>query len=242
MAMAARFCVFLLLVFWALPFSGEFTRRLVVWNVGQGQWVTLLDEHGCWHFDTGGEKAPWREIMALCRGRPNRLSFSHWDWDHLSFASRLRNYVPDVCVDYPPAGKPESARKERLMNGLPACSGKPHYETWVDENGRSSNDKSRVVWWRGVLIPGDSTRKEEKYWIHAFHHLRETKFLVLGHHGSRTSTSKGLLDQMPYLQAAIASARRKKYGHPHPETERELMEYRDPMLTTEEWGTLVFDL
>ena len=103
--MAARSSLFILALMWSVPLSSEFlAQALVVWNVGQGQWVTVIEERTCWHFDTGGEKAPRPQIVRACRARHNVVSYSHWDWDHLSFAPRLSTWLPDICLLFPPYG------------------------------------------------------------------------------------------------------------------------------------------
>ncbi|MBX3021934.1 MAG: hydrolase [Bdellovibrionales bacterium] len=229
------------MILWAWPLAKEFSHQLIVWNVGQGQWVTLVDNRGCWHFDTGGERPPWKEVMRLCRARRNFLTYSHWDWDHISFTGGLKNFLPQVCVLHPPVGR-ASPRKMRLLRGLRACAEREVFTSWSDPHGRNANGLSRVVWWRGVLIPGDSTRVEEKFWVHAFKQLRETRILILGHHGSQTSTSNALLDRIPYTLAAVASARFRRYRHPHKRVERDLQLREIPLLRTEEWGHLIFDL
>jgi competence protein ComEC len=239
--MAARLGLFALVLTWSLRLAVDFRKELIVWNVGQGQWVTLVDESGCWHFDMGGEKAPWRGIRRVCRGRRNFLTFSHWDWDHISFARTARYQLPNACLLYGPVG-PTSAYKRRQISGYPLCRINAPFETWVNPSGRTANDKSRVVWWRGILIPGDSPRAQEKLWLAHFPHLQATRILILGHHGSRTSTGLPLLDRLLETQAAVASARFAKYGHPHAETRRNLARHRIPLLRTEDWGTIVFEL
>lgn len=238
--MAARFGLFALILLLGTRLEPEVRSELIVWNIGQGQWVTVVDATACWHFDMGGEHAPWKAIIKLCHDRPNRISLSHWDWDHISFTIRAHGQLPNVCLLLPPVGS-STSKKEHAVLAIKPCQIRPPFEHWVDENGETANDKSRVVWWKGILIPGDSTIKEEKHWIHQLPHLRETRILVLGHHGSQTSTSRLLLDQLPLLNSAIASARQKKYGHPHLRVQRDLRLYRAPLLRTEEWGTLHFE-
>jgi competence protein ComEC len=72
--------------------------------------------------------------------------------------------------------------------------------------------------------------------------LSGSRILVLGHHGSRTSTSSLLLDHLPRLTAAVSSARFRKYGHPHARVRRDLAKRHIPLLRTEEWGNLHFEL
>jgi competence protein ComEC len=105
---------------------------------------------------------------------------------------------------------------------------------------RNSNDQSEILFSTTfqVIFPGDSSKAQEKYW-------REqapayTKGLILGHHGSSTSTSKELLKQMPSLKWAVASARFRRYGHPHWKVAELLKKHRIPLLKTEDWGHLHF--
>lgn len=235
--MAARFGVFLLFYLLGVRGAEEVTPELIVWNVGQGQWVTVIDESACWHIDMGGEFAPWREVMERCRNRANRISLSHWDQDHIVFVGGARMKLPNLCLLNAPVGR-SSPRKEALIASLPPCADHAPFAQWSDDGGKSANDKSWVVNWRGVLAPGDSTRHEEKKWIHALEGLAEVRVLILGHHGSRTSTSKELLFNLPNIRMAIASARKRRYGHPHPEVVRELSQKNVPLLRTEEWGHL----
>mgnify|MGYP001183628743 FL=1 len=225
----------MMLVLLARPLSPEIAPELVIWNVGQGQWVTLRDTESCRHFDMGGEFAPWRQIIVACRELPNRVSFSHWDWDHVSFAGQARGFLPEICVSVRPGGV-ATEKKERGLSRYPPCPGKAAH--WVSPNSRTANASSHVYLVDGILIPGDSSRAEEKIWSRAIAEVANARVLVLGHHGSRTSTSKELLRRLPRLRLAIASARERRYGHPHPEVMRELRMKRVPVLKTEDWGTI----
>lgn len=240
--MAARGCLFLMVLLSAIRIERDSRPLLIAWNVGQGQWVSLVDGRFCWHFDTGGENAPWTGLIHHCRDKQNILTYSHWDWDHVSFASQARHRLPDLCVLLPPEG-PTSERKKRLISAIPRCRmTTPPYESWINASARTANAKSRVVWWRGILIPGDSPAAEEKRWVQAFPHLADSRLLVLGHHGSQSSTSRRLLIHAAKIRMAIASARRQRYGHPHPRVERDLRDFRIPLLTTESWGTIAIEL
>ena len=229
----------------AIPLNREGKRQLVVWNVGQGQWVTLVEDQACWHFDVGGERAPWAAITRACRGRVNRVCISHWDWDHLSFAAQIPRHLPRACLALAPSpnlSPTVSRRKQSALTRLPACPAQADFATWTDFAAPTENDRSRVVWWDGILIPGDSTRARERIWISAFKNLRQTRLLILGHHGSQSSTSRALLNHLPELKMAVASARRQKYGHPHPAVRNALQAAHVALLTTEDWNSLYFDL
>lgn len=104
----------------------------------------------------------------------------------------------------------------------------------------SQNDQSHVSFDPRfhALFPGDSPRAQEKRWFPQA--PLDTRILVLGHHGSRTATSHQLVARLRHLKMAIASARFKKYGHPHIETKARLKQAHVPLLKTEDWGHLIF--
>jgi len=235
--MAARVCVFLLVFLLGTYASRDSPPELIVWNVGQGQWATIIDDQACWHIDMGGEFAPWKEIRALCRTRENRISLSHWDMDHIGFAGGARSQLPNLCLINAPEG-PASVKKESLVLSLPRCGVPSPYTQWSNPKGKTANAKSWVVLWRGVLAPGDSPRDQEKLWTRHLEGLEKVRFFILGHHGSRTSTSVELLQRLTHVKLAIASSRFRRYGHPHEEVVRELDHARIPLLRTEEWGTI----
>lgn len=249
--MAARACVFIIVLLLAKLVEPETPARWVIWNVGQGLWITRIENGDCRHFDMGGEWAPWAEVMALCRTRKNRVWLSHWDSDHIAFVGRARYFLPNLCREELPTGQP-SWRKRAMVERLPTCaptqtpSPGQGYITWRPDKSPTlqtstlkSNDASSVAAWRGLLIPGDSSKKMEKIWIRELDGMAEVRFLALGHHGSRTSTSRDLLASLPGLRMAIASARKRRYGHPHRETVELLQRFKVPVLGTEDWGNIV---
>jgi competence protein ComEC len=237
---AARFGLFLSILLAAHSLAREFPVSLTVWNVGQGQWVTLADERGCWHFDMGGEFAPWAAIMRECRARRNFVWLSHWDSDHVSFTGSARRILPDICFLGRPSGE-ASFKKLSRLRGARDCGFRVEFAHWDGADKGTANERSRVALADGVLIPGDSTRRQEKTWVHALKEISSAKILVLGHHGSRTSTSKDLLKVLR-LNMAIASARFRRYGHPHAEVRAQLLKARVPLLKTEDWGTIRIEL
>ncbi len=230
-------------------------QQLVVWNVGQGQWVTWEHDGICEHFDIGGELAPWKLIAEHCRSKKNRAHFSHWDWDHIGLAAKAARRFSDFCVVDFPRGPAPSKGKEAILS-LPNCQDEAggekafptlfhsHQIYWKDSSPMeklSSNDLSRVFEAGDAVIPGDSTKREEKLWARRATDFRP-RVLVLGHHGSRTSSSELLLHALPSLTMAIASARKARYGHPHQEVCERLHEHHVALLKTEDWGTIRIEL
>jgi competence protein ComEC len=214
----------------------------VVWNVGQGLWTTEVDFQRCQHFDTGGEFYPLAKIKRWCGDKENQIFLSHWDLDHISGLKKRKILGSKICLALRPIGT-ANARKEALLEGLPECKRDSRLQIYSPTDGRAeSNDRSHIILNRDILLPGDSTSQMEKFWRHQLPGISRTHFLILGHHGSKTSTSEVLVQSLPELKMAIASARWKKYHHPHFQIQSRLKEHGIPLLRTEEWGNLWFAL
>lgn len=130
------------------------------------------------------------------------------------------------------------AEKKRVFSYLIELSKESHFR--IRKRNINPNDLSLVYQSSSyqVLFPGDSPIQREKQWIDEIR--KPVRGIVLGHHGSKTSTSKALLDHLPDVKWAVASARKKKYGHPHEKVVLALKKRRIPLLKTEDWGHLHF--
>lgn len=225
-------------------FSKFLAAQLIVWNVGQGQWVTEVTSQYCLHYDLGGEVSAVKEAHRFCQNKMNYLFLSHWDWDHISFAAPFAAKVRLSCLLETPSG-PTASWKRKYIDQIPLCktNDKPQpiiYSPSPQKNLRP-NDRSQIAFSKlfGVLLPGDSPGSQEKKWISSMP-ADSIVGLVLGHHGSRTSTSPALLASLPRLRWAVASSRFEKYGHPHAKVKSRLESLKIPLLRTEDWGHLHF--
>jgi competence protein ComEC len=241
-----NFCIaiFLIIMLSASPLKNNVLRNFtIVWNVGQGQWVTALLGNECLHFDAGGEFFPWKKISRVCSRKSNKLFLSHWDWDHIGALSHWPKWPS--CIALHPLGQ-TTKRKSEILGSIPDCSSPTGHHmvapmVWTpSSDAEESNAKSHVVLFKNFLMPGDSPKEQELHWKNQSWILH-TRILVLGHHGSHTSTSPQLLSQLPHLKMAIASARWKRYHHPHAEIEALLKQRHIPMIRTEDWGNIWFE-
>lgn len=215
----------------------------VIWNIGQGQWTTAIQENKCLHFDLGGEKRPLSFIKNPCGQKENHLYLSHWDMDHIGFMKIARTLMRNSCMSVIPRGK-TSPHKENLISQIKKCTERDTDVTEIKtrENTPDSNSSSHVqVYDNKILIPGDSPITEEKYWAQYARKL-PIQILILGHHGSRTSTGDYLLKQLPRLKLAIASSRYARYRHPHAETLQRLRKNKTPVILTEDWGHIGIEI
>ena len=237
-------CIFL---FPLHQFSQGKKAQLIIWYVGQGQMVTYSDITTCLHFDMGGEFFPLRKLIKECERKQNKVFFSHWDWDHISFARKAWRRLPSFCrLNFP--GGEGNKRKQKFLSVVPSCDGKSiksskkifreivFHAHW-NKSGKhtDSNKHSRVVIVKDiVLIPGDSPGSSEKLWQEKIRSPIE--ILIVSHHGSRYSTTPKLLTYLPHLKIALASSRKKRYGHPHPLVGKRLARKGVPLLSTEDFN------
>ena len=210
-----------------------FPYNFIVWNVGQGQWITFIDSDICYHFDMGGEKYA-RDAEKICESKANKIFISHLDWDHINFINRFSKNIREVCLIYP-------RRLIKHLKRISKCSKYPQFIQRVFNglNKGNKNDSSIVYKINNkVLITGDSPMKLEKVFSSS---LKKIDILILGHHGSATSTSIKLLKSInPNI--AIASARKKRYGHPHKKVIRKLRKQKIVLLETQKQGHIYLAL
>lgn len=219
---------------------------VIIWNVGQGQFISAVSSASCMHFDMGGEFFPWKKIFWQCRNKSNKAFLSHWDWDHIGALGKLNDLpntpMKNLCIALHPIGA-STKHKMKTLSAFPSCpilhNREPLY-IWKPQEQKKTKDTntlSQVLLNRDILIPGDSPVDQEKIWSH-LPWVKQSRILILGHHGSKTSTSQELLNLLPNLKMAISSARWQRYHHPHALVEARLKEARIPLLRTEDWGNI----
>jgi competence protein ComEC len=111
------------------------------------------------------------------------------------------------------------------------------------ERRRGANDNSMVLritfGERTAMLMGDAERDEEAELV-AHQRDLHADFLKVGHHGSRTSTSGGLLERVQPSVAAISCGVRNRFGHPHAEPLSRLLEREVSVLRTDRGGAVIW--
>ncbi len=214
--------------------------------------MTIVTDRACHHFDIGGEKWP-PPVQHWCRSRDNDLFISHGDEDHIKFVPWAVRHLPRFCLVAGPLDEISARKKQNLSLARP-CSAESARDAGIREittlpthvSEHDHNLLSRVYVFDSpegaVLLPGDSIVEGEALWLKQLRAEYHIRILVLGHHGSRTSTGEALLRHLPDLSIAIASARKAKYGHPHAEVVRRLLDHHISVLTTEDYGHIAIRL
>jgi competence protein ComEC len=111
------------------------------------------------------------------------------------------------------------------------------------DRDRGANDNSLVVrigfGRRHALLVGDAEHGAEAALLRGASASRlRADVLKIGHHGSRTSTTRAFLDAVAPTFAAISCGVRNRFGHPHPNTLATLRDAHVPYARTDRDGAI----
>jgi competence protein ComEC len=154
---------------------------------------------------------------------------THDDFDHNGgLVSLMKSFHVNRVIDQP---------FDRFQVGQWTITNYQYFlDVLVEDNERSLiiGIANQTCQW---LVMGDATIRTEEYLMQFFPNLR-ARFLRIGHHGSLTSTSTSLLDQIQPSEAIISNGGANLYGHPHPQVLERLQERNIRIRRTDQEGTI----
>ena len=200
-----------------------------VWvlDVGQGQAVWVKTARHSLIYDAGpfmsGFDAGERMVVPVLRGfaqtHLDMLLISHADADHAGGAQAI---IDAVQVKQVISGQPT---EHPLHFAAQSCTEQQWqwdgvwFWRWQWQNGKDSNQKSCVLLidaqGERLLLTGDLDAAGEAALLADWPWLK-VDWLVAGHHGSRTSTSRRFVQGITPQYALISRGKHNSYGHPHP--------------------------
>lgn len=214
--------------------SGQQLRMTVI-DVGQGLSVLVETAHHTLLYDTGPAMGPHadagvRVVLPVLRqrgvARLDRLVLSHDDLDHTGGAAAILAGLP---VAEMLGARPAGLALPPGLRWRPCVAGQAwQWEGWDfhmlypgnDSTGLGDNDRSCVLrisrGGQAVLLPGDLERRGEQALLAAAPGDLAAGVLVLGHHGSRTSTSPEFLAAVRPRWALVSAGYRNSFRHPSP--------------------------
>ena len=205
-------------------------------NVGQGDATLVMSQGQSLLIDTGGvltfdisDNVLIPYFKKLRMTHLDYLIITHDDFDHNGgLATLIQNFSVGQVIDQP---FPSFRIGQWTIT---------HYQYFLsvleEDNERSlmiGIEQATCRW----LIMGDATVKTEQYFMQYFPTITSS-ILRIGHHGSLTSTSTRLLDQLQPKHAIISSGGGNRYGHPHPEVLQRLQERNIRIRRTDLEGTI----
>ena len=245
------------------PAAGQF--ELLVADVGQGNAVLVRTSGHTLLYDAGPRysresDAGHRVLVPLLRAlgeRLDRVVVSHRDSDHAGGAAavlgmqRDADFVSSIGADHVLAGlravRPCLAGQRWIWDGVVFEFLHP---TMADLASRQPpNALSCVLRIQALghggeagaaaLLTGDIERAQEQRLVAAGAPLK-ADFLLVPHHGSRTSSSAEWLDAVAPSLAFVQAGYRNRFGHPAPLVVARYRERGIPLLSTPHCGALTW--
>jgi competence protein ComEC len=250
--------ILLLPVYCRLEARQEGTLRLSIIDVGQGLSVLLQTQHHSLLYDTGANTmAGERIITPYLRwsgvSRLDRLMISHNDSDHTGGADALLAQIPIQQAFY--SALPEGYTLPKNISQQ-HCQAGQHWQ-WeqvnfavlspiVGQHYDKDNNRSCVLRVSGqgfsVLLTGDMETPAEKNLLAANSRQLASQILVLGHHGSKTSTSPEFLAAVNPQLAIVSAGYRNQFSHPSAPVIERLNAKNIAIDNTITQGTLIYQL
>lgn len=229
-------------------------------DVGQGSSTLFLSGNQSVLVDCGGNSQTdpgdlaADRLAALGTAQLDALILTHLDEDHFSGVPQLfwRLNIRQVYLYH---GMSDSQHLEQLLElakaeGCPVTfveetttvsAGSTQFTLYPPLSGGSSNEECLSVLCSAngfdALITGDSDSFTESLLL-KYYPIPDLELLVVGHHGSKYSTSAALLDALR-PEFAVISAGYNSYGHPAAETLERLHNADAQILRTDQSGTVI---
>ena len=201
-----------------------------VWllDVGQGQAVWIKTAQHSLLYDAGpfmagfdaGERIVVPFLQVFSQTHLDLLLISHADADHAGGAQALLSAI-DVAqvISGQPAEHPHSFAAQVCTEQQWQWDG-VWFWRWQWQHAKDSNQKSCVLLISAqgerLLLTGDLDAAGEAALLADWPWLK-VDWLVAGHHGSRTSTSRVFLQAITPHSVLISRGKHNSYGHPHPQ-------------------------
>lgn len=238
-----------LLVSWFLPRLDDF--RLTVLDVGQGQCLLFQSEGKTYLVDCGGDNAQDAADLAadtlLSQGvrRLDGVILTHFDADHAAGLPYLLTRIPADILFLPEEDPGYGAGRSSLTveRSYQISYSNTLISLISGDPALSDNDGSLCVLFQtagtDILVTGDRSAAGEAALMEKIA-LPELEVLIVGHHGSKTSTSLDLLEATHPKVAVISVGADNSYGHPAPEILDRLAQFGCTVYRTDEDGTIIY--
>ena len=206
-------------------------------NVGQGDSIIIQNHFHAVMIDTGGN-----------------LSFDMAEKTLIPFMYKKHIYSLDALItthdDFDHSGAADSLMKNfRVKQRLTSDSDFPYevgnirLENLNHYEAKDENDSSLVLTLdlneKKYLFMGDAPKEIERQIIRDNPNLT-CDILKVGHHGSKTSTDEGFIQQVRPKEAIISCGRKNKFGHPNQEVLETLYRYDVKIRRTDIEGTISY--
>jgi competence protein ComEC len=229
--------------------------RMTMLDVGQGQCLVLHTDGKTYLIDCGGSGEDTGEIATRYLRQKgifhiDGVILTHFDADHTQGLTQLLCRIPVNAVYHP---APAEGEREFLHQLAPITTlhliteaaelsfGETALRLYpVGTAQTGENESGLCILAAGekcdILVTGDLGAEKERELLSRYI-LPDVEILVAGHHGSRYSTSRPLLDAVK-PELALISVGENSYGHPHDDALNRLTALGAEVYTTLDNGNL----
>jgi len=239
---------------------------VTILDVGQGSGAYIKTDDGFEVLVDVGETNKTLRVLGSIRpwwdNHIDLMIISHADKDHAGMAPRIlrrfkiSNYIesPKISQD----GLSRTIRDELVERKVNQMKTNPLDTITISENTTltflspssseanelNDNDASVIfilsMYGKKFLFMGDASAEIEKELAHRYSTLLDVDVLIVGHHGSKTSTSEDFLKVVNPEYAVISLGQDNRYGHPHASVLDRLEKRGVSLLRTDTHGTIQF--
>ena len=237
----------------------DFNTYVYFLDVGQGDSYLIYSNHKVILIDTGGNDNikvcdnTIKFLKSTGKSKINYLVLTHGDYDHMGEAMNLVNNFKVEKVIFN-CGEFNELEKD-LIKVLDKKK-IPYYscikELNIDDNKLyflnnkdygNENDNSSVIYTKlnnyKFLFMGDAGVEVEEDLIEKYN-LQDIDVLKVGHHGSKTSSSKKFIDEIEPKYSIISVGKNNRYGHPNKEVLDTLNDSK--IYRTDQDGSIMFKI
>ena len=224
--------------------------KITVWDAGQGLSVLMQTKGRNLLFDTGTEHIANAQILpglsaAGVRGL-DALVLSHHDTDHDGGFAEIRKAKQPHEIW---AGQPEFYQGARFCgerqwqwNGVLFEFLRPSEKLNTADDNEQSCVLRVLAGGQSLLVTGDLGKRGELALVEKYGEGLHSQVLVLGHHGSNTSSAGGFLNAVSPQYAVASSGYANAYKHPAAAVQNRVSAHGITLLRTDLSGGLVFEL
>jgi competence protein ComEC len=223
---------------------------MTAYDVGHGQAILIEKDGLTLLYDTGGYFSPGESLLetTLFRVLPelDEVIVSHSDSDHSAGLQFIQRTMPEVRIW---AGQPERVNS---LNQVVNCHNRARISEEIffipvpEAFQQNDNDHSCVLFIkhqeRSVVITGDSSKLVEYYLLQVYPHLFPADIVVLGHHGSDSSSASDWLKQHRDAFLIASSGDRASPNWPGKRVSRWFETHKTPLNTTAEQGSILISI
>ena len=219
-------------------------------DVSQGDSALIVNHNEVILIDTGGvnnyniSDNTIKLIKSLGYNHIDLLLLTHGDADHMKDAINIINNlkVKNVMINNNEINDLERSvinNKAHIVKDYKSKLDLRIYNNYID---KTENDSSIITYLiidkYQILFMGDAGIKTEKELIKT--NIQNIDILKVGHHGSKTSSSKEFINKINPKYAVISVGKNNRYGHPNKETLENLSNSK--IYRTDEDGSIMFKI